>query len=287
MKLLFLLLFSLVAHADYAVTTEEPVLIGGTVADRRMYPATIWIGNCTASIVGPRSVYTAAHCVGAVAAFSIGTERFTAKCMRSPQYPRNATADYALCFTDREVEGVPYENINIDPTHVVEGDWIHQSGFGCTTWGGKIDGQLRVGRSQVIRVPNESSNDYETGNGAVLCSGDSGGPAWSLNPDGSRNLLISINSRSNTTSRSYLSAIATAEGIRFTRSFIEKNDTEICGVNSDAATGCRTAAPVDPVEFQIENGDMVLSAVVQPGANYSAERAQIAMQAVLDSTRSQ
>jgi hypothetical protein len=262
--------------------TDVPVLINGTIADRKDFPATIWIGNCTASLVGSRTVYTAAHCVGSSIAFSVGPTRYTALCMKAPEYPRNTTADYALCFVNEKVEGIPFENVNIDPTHVTLGDWVLQSGFGCTRWGTRLDGQLRVGRAKVLQMPSGTSNDYVTGEGAVLCSGDSGGPAWSLTDAGQRDRLISVNSRSNTTSRSFLSAIATATGIRFTRSYIERFKTPICGVTPDA-TGCRNAAPVEPASFKVQNKDVILEVTWQPTAKYSVQDAKKGLQAAIDS----
>lgn len=285
MRTLLLLVLCLTAAAQdenaLMLHTDVPVLINGQVADRKDYPATIWIGNCTASLVGPRSVYTAAHCVGSRIAFSVGTERFTAQCMSAPEYRSNTTADYALCYTDREVTGVPFENVNTDPAHIKEGDWVWQSGFGCTRWGQRLDGQLRVGRAQVLTMPRGTSNDYVTGNGAVLCSGDSGGPAWSLDVNGERDRLISVNSRSNTTSRSYLSAIATPTGIRFTESYIARFRTPICGISPDAPS-CRKAKPKQPEQFTLASSQVRLVVEWRPTAKYSVDEAKKALQMALD-----
>lgn len=277
---LFLLAPSL--HADYVVTADIPVLIGGTVVDPNLYPATVWIGNCTASVVGPRAVYTAAHCVGNSASFTVKGVRYSSSCQKSREYPRNPTSDFALCHTDKNVVGIEYENINLDPSHVTTGDWILQCGFGCTRWGTRLDGQLRVGRSQILQMPRGNNNDYVTGNGAVLCSGDSGGPAWSLDDKGERNRLISVNSRSNTTTRSYLSALATAEGIRFTNSVMENTGMSICGV-TEGVEGCRNTKPKEPFVFTVEKNGVKGTFTVQPDAEFSAQDAQFAIHAVFDS----
>lgn len=271
---IFLMSFTAFGNVEpFLMTTEVPTLINGQVADPKLYPATIWIGNCTASVVGPRTVYTAAHCVGANIAFSVGTQRYSAQCVSAPEYRNNPTADYALCHTDRVVENIPYENVNIDPTHVLKGDFVLQSGFGCTRWGTRLDGQLRVGKAQVLTMPSGTNNDYVTGNGSVLCSGDSGGPAWSLDKNGERDRLISVNSRSDTRTQSYLSAIATATGIRFTNAYATRFSAKICGVHEETAN-CRKGSPKEPQTFVLENSEAKLTVTWQPTARFSVDDAK-------------
>ncbi len=280
MKLLFLLFLSVTAFADeYQVKTDVPVLINGTVVDRKDYPAIIWIGNCTATLVGARTVATAAHCTGSTVSFNVGSDKYTAKCRKSTYYRNNATADYSFCYTDRAVEDVPFDAINIDPTYVSTSDWILQTGFGCTRWGGRLDMQLRVGRSKVISVPSGTNNDITTGGegSAVLCSGDSGGPAYGFNEDGTRGLLISVNSRSNTTTRSYLSALATSQGLQFINSFADEFDAKICGMHTDAV-GCRNML-ITPMEFTLRNSGTILKVIVNPG-EYQGEKVKASLEAV-------
>lgn len=260
---------------------DFPALIRGTVVDRKDYPAVVWIGNCTATVAGPRTIVTAAHCTtSGRASTTIGTDRFSLTCVSSPNYPRNSTHDFSVCFSDRDMTGFKYEVVNLEPDHVKTGDWILQSGFGCTVWGGRLDGQLRVGRSQILSSPSGSSADYTTGNGAVLCSGDSGGPAWSLNADGSRNRLISTNSRSNTRTRSYLSAWATQEGIRFLRAAVASRNTQACGI-TDGAQNCRNGR-TEPTVFTVASPAWQFKMTVPVAAKYSAEDAQVAMQTALN-----
>lgn len=272
------LLGAIVCHADeYQVKTDLPVLINGSVVDRKDYPAIIWIGNCTATLVGPRTVATAAHCTGSSVSFNVGSDKYSATCRKSTHYRNNPTADYSFCHTDREVTGVPFDPINIDPTYVASGDWILQTGFGCTRWGGRLDMQLRVGRSKVISVPNGTNNDITTGGegSAVLCSGDSGGPAYGFQENGQRGLLISVNSRSNTTTRSYLSALATSQGIQFINSFAKEFDAKICGL-SEGVRGCRILGLIAPYEFKVTNGIGNWKWIVKPGGEISGEKLKAA-----------
>lgn len=263
------------------LTTDLPVLINGQIADRKDYPATIWIGNCTAAVVGPRTVLTAAHCVRNSISFTLGNGKYSADCVVSDHYNRNATADYALCYSDRDIVDTPYyENLATDESDVVRGDWILQTGFGCTKWGTRLDGQLRVGKAQVLSTPSGSSNDFETGNGAVLCSGDSGGPAWSLLPNGDRSKIISTNSRSNTTTRSYLSAWVTPHGKAAVEKYLDKFSAQVCGIDPKAPR-CRHATPLSPVEFSMDGLVAYLHVTIMPSASYSRDDAQSALDAAL------
>lgn len=258
----------------------SPTLIGGEAADYAKFRAIIWIGNCTATLVSARVIYTAAHCVSTSISFRIGPNRYTAFCMVAMEYTLgNSTADFALCMTTKPITGIPeYEVVNLDPDLVKTGDNILLSGFGCQKWGGPLDGVYRIGKSEVRRVPNRGNSDYVTGNGSTLCSGDSGGPAWSLK-NGARDKLISINSRSDGRRTSYLSSTSSRIGRRFIKAWLVLHPlARICGVSS-AAKNCRTqnqiVPPIKTQEFEIDHKAAYIKGHAKPGYDGVKIRADI------------
>lgn len=240
----FLLFLGLLLSSDSALA-QEIELINGTPADPNDWPASVYSrqGNsrCSATVVGERALFIAAHCVGngASAEFSVGANSYRATCTHSPHYRGNSTADWALCKVSRAVVGIEYERVNSDPELVERGDTLRLTGYGCVRpgGGGGNDGVYRVGTSTVVGTPSGSDNDIVTRGGAALCYGDSGGPAFYEFDDGSR-VLVSINSRGNIRDTSYLSSVATGQARSFIADWSNSHNVKICGVHEDAA-GCR------------------------------------------------
>lgn len=229
-------------------------LINGQVADPKKFSGVVWIGNCTATVIGPQTLITAAHCTRSKVSFSVSGHKYSGQCMAAPEYSGNSTADYSICHITEKVEGIEYEVINVDPDFIATNDKILQSGFGCTKWGKQLDGKFRIGEASVLRTPVGNDFDYRTGRGedgeAVLCSGDSGGPAWGLDSNKERTKLISVNSRSNTTTRSYLSALATSSFTKLLANYQKKYQASVCGIDG-FDVGCRGVVP-KPKPFALQ-----------------------------------
>lgn len=243
-----LILFCAFFWADFALA--EPALIGGKPASAEDFAASVYTeqndARCSGTLVGPRVLLFAAHCVenqGSVQ-FKLAGDTYVGNCVHSPDYIRNETADWALCLLSREVQGVEFEVINTDAMFVADGDLIELTGYGCTKagGGGGNDGVYRIGSAMVISTPGKKNHDIITQGKTALCFGDSGGPAFKYlpghnSPHGER-VLIGVNSRGDIRKTSYLSSVSQPEALDFFRAWAEVYEAKICGIHEDAQ-GCR------------------------------------------------
>jgi hypothetical protein len=172
---------------------------------------------CTATLVGPRTLLTAAHCVDAYGPPAtgdidgLGTRKGRVKfsgnpvpivsCTMHPDYARvpvtspkrpRSSADYALCELARNVDGMVYETMDLARAISVSSP-ILMTGYGCTDIGvenGELvgregEGTLRLGLATVGATGARSEDGVGAsylriraqGKEPVLCPGDSGGPA--------------------------------------------------------------------------------------------------------------
>ncbi len=196
---------------------------------------------CSATVVGPRTLITAAHCApnGATAEFKVKGVSYAAKIVRSNLFV-NQDHDISVGITDKEITAITPASVGgVAKT----GLGITLLGYGCTDVGGngKIDGVLRYGETVVTGFSNFDMVSQRP-NGAALCFGDSGGPAFVF--DQGQHLLIGINSKGNIYDTNYNTRTDIKESLTFLKSVTVANNVEICGINKNCGTvGPNPVAP--------------------------------------------
>jgi hypothetical protein len=258
------------ADQTVQLMVNSPMLIGGKPADASEWPASVYARSggsaCSATIVGERTVFMAAHCMsnGGTVSFTAHANAYKARCAHHPEYRGNDTADWALCLTDRPVTGVPFELLGPGAPLALK-QVLLLSGYGCVKpgGGGGNDGVFRIGQASVTSLPSGKNYDIVTRGGAALCFGDSGGAAYNLSADGKR-VIVGVNSRGNISNTSYLPAVKSQSFVSWALQWAaDSANTKVCGLHSDAM-GCRgnEGGPLPDGKFEIAGKPACLKGVV-------------------------
>lgn len=239
-------LFAALGLTQLATAYEQisPTLIRGTPVPAGTWQEVVRItsggAGCTATIVGPRVIITAAHCTGngATAKFTYKGTSYSAKMTRSPLYPAK-DHDISVGVVASEITGaVPHQIGGAAAT----GTEITLLGYGCINvgGGGGNDGILRIGKSVITGFSGYDMVSRTPG-GAALCYGDSGGPAF-VGTEGNYKLL-GINSKGNISDTNYNARLDRQESQDFLKKYASDNGVTICGINGECGS---QPPPADP-----------------------------------------
>jgi hypothetical protein len=201
-------------------TSSEQEIIGGTSSGPGAYPATGallqgWTYRCTATLIAPDVVLTAAHCLeeGGFGdlAFTLdrdltdGHDDLVKLIIRHqhPQYSRDLhkpqgtglVHDIGIGILERPIEGVPYEIMhtgNLGPD-VTLGDPIQVCGYGVDVW--FVRASVGIKRDAMLHIDEVAEQELRTmAADPQPCQGDSGGPLLRDTPVGRRLVGIVVRS---------------------------------------------------------------------------------------------
>lgn len=246
----------------------EPMIIGGVEADSRAYPASFQVTTadriCTWFLVGSQALLSAAHCVAgtdstepvANVELPMAGIKFTATCSIPAGYWKDKSQDWTACWIAKPVpvpgtDGlgmVGFEVLDSTPEALAIDSKVEISGYGCIHPDGVPISGYRIGIASVRELPPDvllPQAIMQTPNAiklaqspAILCEGDSGGPAFRY-LDNLRRVVIGINSRTLLKSRvSFLASVSTPRAQMFFREWADANHVAICGLHPKAAN-CR------------------------------------------------
>jgi len=165
---------------------EGIAIVNGNKAEWAEFPSTCSFiatdgGRCTCVLLGPQVMLTAEHCVARPPGENTGSGSirvFNQPGTRHGDCLVDSALDLAICEVSDPVEDILFERLNQEPLNA-SGSPLLLTGFGCTEQGIGA-GQLRKRLTTFTAFVGPAPETLPLGEGAQLCGGDSGGPAYIL-----------------------------------------------------------------------------------------------------------
>lgn len=225
-------------YQDYTLTSQEiriakvwekklrPDLYGGRPVKPGELPVSVYLGNCTATVVGPEALLTAGHCraSGGKISFTHGQTRHSGSCVRHPAYNKGSfmNNDFSLCKFSPKLE---LENYGSLKKHQIQkGDPIIMQGYGMGS-----GGKLNVGEAVAYQVDNQ---DIISQGRIHLGAGDSGGGLFRGGADLIKGpfYVVGVNSRAGGKT-SLFNQTALDRSQEFFKSYAASQGVQVCGIN--------------------------------------------------------
>lgn len=182
---------------DVTAPDDPQGIYGGAPVDTCAWPAAIFVGGCTASLVHPRMVVLAAHCVAFGSPYEalFGENYFQPVrtvpiegCVEHPQWgqgmPGDGQHDIAICELTQPIDDVPIVPILMG----CEAEMLQPGAAAWLVGFGQADDALGDGpkREVATEIQQVGTDAIWVGDDVhAACYGDSGGPAYLQLPDGS------------------------------------------------------------------------------------------------------
>ena len=209
-------------------SSRAMALIGGETSS--IFPEVVKIEAgkkvCTGTIIGPRTILSAAHCVTRKAEGAhihyLG-KKYPVSFFSSDERTRGH--DLALAITEKDIKGARFARLGRGLAHGIS---VIMAGFGCTKKGGR-PGALHIGKSKVIGMDEDHILSASPG-GSVLCEGDSGGPTFV--DEGSGRRLVAVSSLSDISKININVRTDSDVSYAFFQTAATSRQIQICGINS-------------------------------------------------------
>jgi hypothetical protein len=184
--------------------TELPppsTVVGGTDCTTCEFPTSVFIGsgggfNCTASLVHPRVIVTANHCLGGLSMAGFGESAYDPAYTVGIDYcDGHDWFDLAYCVLSEDAPEVAIVPVimGCEAEELVSGKEVFIAGFGQSDeQSGSGGGTKRWTTNTIDYVDYDYGSIYFNGSGTGSCYGDSGGPAYFQLSDGTWRVIAAV-----------------------------------------------------------------------------------------------